>query len=158
MTTKFRFIKSSERWTVTKISQQSEVQTVHGNWLERYVRCHLHMFDAPWLAFESLNITLCMLVSVSEMYVGPCVSLLSELRVACLNVCFTQIHSLSDFSPCKGVKVFCTRWHCAHAVRDLLNTVTGSKCTNIIYDQLLTQCFVFRLHPIRPALLSWEQV
>ncbi len=44
------------------------------------------------------------------------------------------------------------------AVKNLLNTGTGSKHTNIIYDQLLTLCFEFRLHPIILALLPWEQV
>lgn len=44
------------------------------------------------------------------------------------------------------------------AVKTLLNTVSGSKRTNISYDQLLTLCFVFRLLPITLALLPWEQV
>lgn len=43
-------------------------------------------------------------------------------------------------------------------VKGLLNTVARSKHANIQYDHLLTQCFVFRLHPIRQSLLLSEQV
>lgn len=98
--------------------------------------------------------TLSVTVSGFELYVC-----LFAVCVACLNLHFTQTYIHFHISSPAQVLVFFALDGTVHiAVRNLLITETGSKCTNIISDQLLTLCFVFRPRPIALAPLQREQV
>lgn len=115
------------------------------------IESHTSFYPFPHVNYNCLFAFKCTCLKLRFM----CVKYVQDHAISFFSISNKHVHI---FSLAKGL-IFSALDGTVHmAVKTLLNTVSGSKRTNISYDQLFTLCFVFRLLPIRLALLPWEQV
>lgn len=151
------YILIYQEFSKEKVHHKSEHKLVSN--LKDLLRftCHLHIWCSWMISVKIITLYVNDFVLISVWNVSQSFFFVLKYVINALK-CIQILTDSKLSSPERVFLCFALDGTVHMAMKNLLNTGTGSKHTNIIYDQLLTLCFEFRLHPIILALLPWEQV